>query len=483
MNIVAGPPGDRPAAPAGLSTGLKWLVVVLVSGALSLVPVPAGVTPEGWRLFAIFVGTILGLILQPLPLGAMALIGVAVAAFTGALPAGQALAGYAEPLVWMVLAAFCTARGMIKTGLGRRIAMGFIRAFGRTTIGLGYSVVASDTVLGMVVPSNGARVGGVLFPIVKSLAEAYDSTPGPTAGRLGAFLVLMVYHCDMTVAAMFFTGNAANPLIASLARQVTGIEITYTTWALGAIVPAIASMVVIPLVLWRVRPPSITRTPEAAEFAAAEIGRLGPMTSPEKVMLGVFALTTTLYVTRSWHGVDYPVTALGGLGVLLLARVLTWDDVLGERSAWDSFVWYGAIFQMARALGDSGVSRTFAQAVGGLTFGASWWAALVVLLAIYLYAHYAFATITAHVSALFAPFAIVMIAAGVPPYLTVLSLGYLSTLGASLTHYGTTSSPIYYGAGYLSQGAWWRVGALVATVNALVWGAFGFVWWKILGWW
>jgi len=85
------------------------------------------------------------------------------------------------------------------------------------------------------------------------------------------------------------------------------------------------------------------------------------------------------------------------------SQVLGWDDVLGERSAWDTFVWYGAIYQMARALGDAGVSKAFAQAAGGFTFGASWAVALLALLAVYLYAHYAFATITAHVSAMFVP--------------------------------------------------------------------------------
>ena len=461
---------------------LRWAVVLIVPAILYALPIPAGVTPQGWTLFAIFVGTILGLILQPLPLGAMALIGVAAAAFTGAMPAAAALGGYAEPLVWMVLAAFCTARGMINTGLGRRIALWFIRAIGRSTIGLGYSVVAGDTVLGMVVPSNGARVGGVMFPIVKSLADAYGSTPGPTADRLGAFLILMVYHCDITVSAMFFTGNAANPLIVSLAQQVAKIEISYATWALAAIVPALASMIAIPLVLWRVRPPAITHTPEASAFASAELARLGPMTAPERVMLGVFALTMVLYVTRAWHGVDYPVTALAGLGVLLLTRVLTWDDVLAERSAWDTLVWYGAIYAMARALGEAGLSRALAQATGGHAF-ASWWLTLAVLLPIYLYAHYAFATITAHVSAFYAAFLLVIIAAGTPPYLAVLSMSYVSSLGASLTHYGTTTSPIYYGAGYVTQGAWWRIGLLVATINTLVWLTFGAAWWKLLGWW
>jgi len=459
------------------------LVVVLCPTIILLLPVPAGVTPQAWRLLAIFVGTILGLMLQPLPLGAMALVGLAAAGLTGALPAGQVFAGYAEPLVWMVLAAFCISRGMTKTGLGRRVALLFIRALGHTSLGLGYSVVASDAVLGMVIPSNGARAGGIVFPIVKSLAEAYESRPGPTAARLGAFLMLMVYHCDVIVSAMFFTGNASNPLIASLALQVTGIEISYGRWALGAIAPALVSMLVVPLFLYRTEPPSVKHTPAAAELAAAELRKLGPIARPEQVMLGVFAFITFLWMTQSWNNIDYAITALAGLTILLIGGVLTWDDVLAERNGWDVFVWYGAIYQMARALTEAGVTRVLAQAVGQLISGTIWWAALLVLVFTYVYAHYAFATITAHVSAFYAAFLLVIIAAGAPPYLAVLSMSYVSSLGASLTHYGTTTSPIFFGAGYTTQGAWWRIGLLVATINTLVWLAVGALWWKLLGWW
>jgi DASS family divalent anion:Na+ symporter len=285
------------------------------------------------------------------------------------------------------------------------------------------------------------------------------------------------------VSAMFFTGNASNPLIVSLAQQVTGIEISYSRWALGALGPALVSMLVVPLFLYRTGPPEVKHTPGAAEFATAELRQLGPMVRAEKIMLGVFAFITLLWMTKGWNNIDYPITALAGLAILVIGGVLTWDDVLAERSGWDVFVWYGAIFQMARALTEAGVTRVLAEAVGQLMSGTIWWAALVVLAFIYVYAHYAFATITAHVSAFYAAFLLVIIAAGTPPYLAVLSMSYVSSLGASLTHYGTTTSPIYYGAGYVTQGAWWRIGLLVATINTLVWLAVGAAWWKLLGWW
>jgi DASS family divalent anion:Na+ symporter len=483
MPVDAAALAPATVGPAIRRRGWRWLLVAAAPLALLSLSAPAGVTPQGWRLTAIFSGTILGLILQPLPMGAMALLGVAASALTGALTPAQALAGYADPLVWMVFAAFCIARGMIKTGLGRRIAFLFIRAFGGTSLGLAYSVIATDTLLGTVIPSNGARAGGIVFPVVKSLAEAFDSAPGPTAARLGTFLMLVVFHCDVVVSAMFFTGQASNPLIATLAGQVSGIEIGYAKWALAAIGPALASMILVPALLFRLAPPTVRRTPAAAALAEAELAQLGPPTRSETIMFTVFVLLMLLWITKGWHGVDYPVVALLGLGILLIAGVLEWGDVLAERAAWDTFVWYGGIFQMARSLGDSGVIKAFAASAAHVTGGLPWWAALAAVGTVYLYAHYAFASITAHVSAMFVPFLVIVIASGAPVYPAVLTLAFLSTLGASLTHYGTTTGPIYFGAGYTSQVAWWRLGLIIATVNAAIWSAAGLLWWKLLGWW
>src|SRR6185295_16905223 len=184
-----------------------WGIVLLAGITVWLAPVPQGITPKSWHLLAIFVATIFGLIFQPLPGGAMVLLGVSAMAVSGVLTVNQALAGYGDPIVWLVLAAFFMSRGMVKTGLGRRIAFWFIRALGRHSLGLGYALVSTDMVLGSVIPSNAARSGGVVFPIAKSLAEAYESKPGPSAGRLGAFLMTLLYQCDVIVCAMFLTGQ------------------------------------------------------------------------------------------------------------------------------------------------------------------------------------------------------------------------------------------------------------------------------------
>ena len=462
---------------------LKWAIVLFTVIGVLLIPVPAGITKESWHLLAIFVGTIVGSIVRPVPGGAMVLLGVAALPLTGTLPVEKALGGYGDPIVWLVLAAFFMSRGMIKTGLGRRIAFLFIRAIGRHSLGLGYALVSTDTLLAMVIPSNGARAGGIIFPIAKSLAEAYDSKPGETAGRLGAFLMLLIYQCDVISGAMFLTGQASNVLIAKFAQQVTGIELTYARWALAAVVPGLLSLLFVPLVLYRIFPPEIKHTPAAAKFAADELNEMGRMKSGEKLMLVVFALVASLWMTTALHGINYAAVALLGICVLLLFGVLNWHDVISERGAWDVFIWYGGLVRMAEALGETGITKRFAESAASFTVGWKWWAALAVLLLVYFYAHYGFASITAHVTAMYTPFLVVILAAGAPPYLAVLSLAYFSNLDASLTHYGTTPGPIYFGAGYVKQRTWWKLGLLVSLITITIWVVVGFVWWKTLKLW
>jgi len=413
----------------------------------------------------------------------MVLIGIAALALTGTLPTEEALAGYADPIVWLVLAAFFMSRGMIKTGLGRRIAFVFIRAIGRHSLGLGYALVSTDMLLAMFIPSNGARAGGIIFPVAKSLAEAYDSRPGETANRLGAFLMTLIYQCDVIVCAMFLTGQASNVLISKFAQQVTGIELTYARWALAGLVPGLISLAVVPLVLYRVFPPEIKHTPDAAQFAADELKRMGQTSSGEKLMLIVFALVASLWMTTPFHGINYAAVALLGICVLLLSGVLNWQDVVSERGAWDVFIWYGGLVRMAEALGETGITKRFAEAAAGFTAGWKWWLALGLLLLVYFYAHYGFASITAHATAMYVPFLVVILAAGTPPYLAVLSLAYFSNLDASLTHFGTTPAPIYFGAAYVKQRTWWTLGLLVSLVTIPIWVIFGFSWWKLLKLW
>lgn len=218
-------------------------------------------------------------------------------------------------------------------------------------------------------------------------------------------------------------------------------------------------------------------------MANDELQRMGPMSRSERVMLVVFGIVAITWMTTPFHHLDYTVVAMGGVSALFLAGVLTWDDITSERGAWDVFLWYGGLVRMAGAIGESGLTTRFAQAAAGVTTGWTWGAALAVLVLVYFFAHYGFASITAHITAMFTPFLVVLLAAGAPPLIAVLFLAYFSNLGAALTHFGTTTSPIYFGAGYVTQRDWWRLGLIVALTTITIFTVVGLGWWKVLGWW
>jgi DASS family divalent anion:Na+ symporter len=479
----AAPIPDHTAPDSRRPVLWRWALVAGIAVAINAIGPPAGISLQGWRLLAIFVATIAASIVRPAPMGAVVFIAICALAITGTMTPIDALAGYSDPIVWLVLCAFMISRSVTKTGLGRRMAFGFIKLLGRRSLGLAYALVATDTVLASVVPSNAARAGGIVFPVARSVAEAYDSTPGPTRRRLGAFLMKAIYQADVVACAMFLTGQASNVIIAKFALSTGGVELSYATWFIGGLVPGVVSLLLVVYLIYRIYPPEVTHTPQATQLARDELARMGPMSRGERIMLAVFVLIAGLWMTTAWHHLPYTVVALLGVSALLLTNVLPWEDALSDRQAWDTFIWYGGLVHMAEALGESGVTRQFAEFAAGMTVGWGWGLALVVLLLVYFYAHYGFASITAHVTAMYIPFLVVMIAAGAPPLLAVLGLTYASNLQASLTHYGTTPAPIYFGSGYVTQREWWSIGFVISLVTLAIWGTLGLAWWKLLGWW
>lgn len=462
----------------------KWLIVLACGLFIALLPRPAGVTPEAWTLLAVFIATIVGSIVQPLPGSAMVLLGVVALAVLRALPIEKALSGYSDRFVWLVLAAFFISRAMIKTGLGHRIALIFVRLIGRRTLGLGYSLVFTDFILASFIPSTGARSGGIILPIARSVAETYDSRPEDgTSGRLGTFLMSMLYQCEVILCATFLTGQASNVIIAGFAAKQANIDLNYSIWFASAIVPSLLSLLVVPIFIYRFFPPEIRETPNAVSFADAELEKLGPLSKSEKILLAVFIFVVALWITAGFHGIDATVIALLGISVLLVTGVLAWHDITDETHAWEVFIWYGGLVMMASALGETSIPKLFAERVAGVTGGWQWPAALAVLALVYFYAHYGFASITAHVTAMFIPFLAVTVAVGAPAGLTVLLLTYFSNLSAGLTHYGTTPAPVYFGTGYVKQKTWWTIGLIASILNIAIWSTAGILWWKALGWW
>ncbi|WP_404458301.1 anion permease [Oceanobacillus kapialis] len=459
------------------------LIIVAIGAIIWFIGAPAGLDERAWQLFAIFVATILGFIMKPLPMGAVAILAITVIVLTGTLELSDALSGFQNTTIWLIVIAFFISRGFIKTGLGNRVAYMFVKRFGKKTLGLSYALLLSDLILSPAMPSNTARGGGIIYPIVLSLSETFGSKAGDgTERKIGAFLTKTAFQGNMITSAMFLTAMAANPLIASMAGDA-GITITWANWAIAAIVPGLISLLVIPFFIYKVYPPEIKETPEAAKIADEKLSEMGPLKKPEKSMISVFLLILLLWIFGDAVGISPTTTALVGLSVLLLASVLSWNDVKKEEGAWDTLVWFAVLVMMASYLNTLGMIPWFSDLMGNSVSGMSWIWALIALALIYFYSHYFFASNTAHVSAMYAAFLVVAITAGAPPMLSALILGFFSNLFGSLTHYGSGPAPVFFGSGYVAQSKWWSIGFAISLIHICIWGVIGGIWWKVLGLW
>ena len=479
-----------PAAIAVAIALLIWFVI----------PVPEGVTPNAWHLLALFVGTIAAIIGKAMPIGALSMIAVALVAVTGVTndkPSGaiaDALSSFSNSLIWLIGVSIMISRGIIKTGLGSRIGYYFISVWGKRTLGIGYSLVLSELMLAPITPSNTARGGGIIHPIMRAIAGSYGSDPEKgTQGRMGRYLALTNYHANPITSAMFITATAPNPLVVKLVADVTGaqIQLSWGQWALAMLLPGLVALALMPLIIYWLNPPEIKSTPNAAQFARERLQQLGPVTRGELTMLGVFGVLLVLWagipalvMGDSW-GVDATTTAFIGLSLCLLTGVLTWEDVIKEKNAWDTIVWFGALVMMATFLNKLGLIAWFAQSIeaGIGSLGLGWMGASALLLLTYLYAHYMFASTTAHITAMFAAFYGAGLALGAPALPFALMMAAASNIMMTLTHYATGTSPVIFGSGYTTLGEWWKTGFFMSVVLIAIWLVVGSLWWKVLGYW
>ncbi|MCK6595755.1 MAG: anion permease [Bacteriovoracaceae bacterium] len=479
-----------PAVIAFIVTCLFWFIIAP----------PEGVDINAWRLLGIFVGTIVAIIGKALPIGGAAMIGILLVAITQVTNPGEpakamadALSGFSNSLIWLIGIAFFISRGFIKTGLGARIAYHFVRLFGKSTLGISYALSFAELILSPVMPSNTARGGGVMFPINRSISESMESYSSDESRlKIGAFLTLVAYQINIITSAMFITATAPNPLVTAGIKQIANIDVSWSQWAIAALVPGVVAMLLIPLIFYMLFPPQIKKTPDAPALAKLKLAEMGAVKLEEWIMVGVFFLLLFIWAggpslisDSPLFKVDATAGAFVGLGVLLFSGVLTWDDLLKEKGAWDTVTWFSSLVMMATFLNKLGIIKWFSGLVQTSIqeWGLGWMATAIILILIYVYIHYFFASNTAHISALFASFFGVGIALGAPPLMFGLFLGFASSLCASITHYGTGSAPVLFGSGYVTMSEWWKWGFVVSIINLVVWGLGCAVWWKVLGYW
>lgn len=459
---------------------LSKLLIPLVIGVLIwFSPRPEAISSQAWHMLAIFIFTVIGVILKPLPMGAVAFLSLALVCLTGTLTLEEAFSGFGNSIVWLIVLAFFIARGFIKTGLGERLAYGVIALMGKNTLSMGYGLVATDLILSPAIPSVTARSGGIIFPVVTALAKAFGSEPHAHPRRLGSFLFLNSFQGSVITSAMFLTAMAGNPLIADIVAKA-GFTLSWTTWAIAASVPGLISLILIPLILYKLYPPEVKHTPDAKAFARNHLKKLGKMTKQEYIMLSVFIILIVLWVSGSWTKMQATTAALIGLCFLLLSQVLSWEEIIKEKSAWDTLIWFAVLIMMASYLNKLGLTKWFSDLIVVHLQDLSWQWGFITIILIYFFSHYFFASTVAHIGSMFAPFFFLSIALGTPPMLSALVLAFFSNLVGGLTHYASGPAPIFFGAGYVKVGDWWKFGLITGVVNIIIWVVLGGLWWKLL---
>lgn len=463
----------------------KKFILPIVVGLLiwALTPFkPDALDTQAWYMFAIFVATIIACITQPMPIGAVSIIGFTLTVLVGVVDIKTAVQGFGNNSIWLIAMAFFISRGFVKTGLGRRIALQFVKLFGKKTLGLAYSLVGVDLILAPATPSNTARAGGIMFPIIKSLSESFGSSPKDgTERKMGAFLIFTEFQGNLITAAMFLTAMAGNPLAQNLAEKTAHVHITWMNWFLAALVPGLVSLIVVPFIIYKMYPPNVKETPNAKQWAENELANMGPISIAEKFMTGIFIVALALWVTGSFIHVDATLTAFIALALLLLTGVLTWKDILNETGAWNTLVWFSVLVLMADQLNQLGFIPWLSQLIAHSLHGLSWPIVIVLLILFFFYSHYLFASATAHVSAMYAALLGVAVAAGAPPLFSALILGFFGNLLASTTHYSSGPAPILYGSGYITQKRWWTMNIVLGFVYFIIWIGLGSLWMKLIG--
>jgi DASS family divalent anion:Na+ symporter len=457
----------------------KRLVARGVTAALLLglwfSPPPEGVGAAAWHLFALFAAAIVSVVLGALPILTASVFALAAAVLTRTLGPAEAFAGFANGTILLIVIAFLVARAVVKCGLGERLGHLVVSLFGRSTLGLGYSVFLVDGVIAPAFPSNTAR-SGVLYPLVLSVAEAAGARPGESGrARLGAFLMFSGIASLTVSSALWFTAMAANPLGAEIARGY-GLTIGFGSWLVASSLPTLTAMALLPLFLYKVLDPEVTATPEAPAAARKALAAMGGLRAHEKIVAATFVGMVVLWGMAATLDLDSTAIAFLGLGVLLLTDVLTLQDIAKEGDVLATFIWFAVLFSLSAQLNALGFMGYLGQRLALALDGLSALAAALVLVVAYVLLHYLFVSQTAHLLALFGVFLDVGSKLAIPIAPLAFLLLFATNFFSANTPQGSSANLLFAGSGYLSQGELYRLGALTTAFNLVVYLVVGTPW-------
>jgi DASS family divalent anion:Na+ symporter len=438
-------------------------------------PVPTGLTQQAWHLFAIFVAAIVAVLDGAFPLLTSTMLAASAVVLTNTISPAKAFAGFANPSVLLVVIAFLVAQAVVKSGLGRRISLFMVSRFGRSSLGLAYSIVLTDAAIAPAFPSNTAR-GGVLYPIVLSVAQGCGSRPDDLQGRrLGGYLMFCSMASLAVSSALWMTATSANPIGIQLVREY-GIEIGFGKWLIASSVPALTAILVLPWLIAKLFPPGVGETPDAPVAARKALAELGPLSRDEWITAVAFVLMVSGWIFGDMLKLNVTSVAFGGLGLLLMMNVLTLSDIATQGDTLATFLWLAVLFALSGQLNELGFMGYAGQRLAAHMGGLSWPVTYVALVVIYVVIHYMFVSQSSQVLALLGVFLEVGIRGGVPGPLMAFALLFASSYFSVITPQGGSQNVIFVGSGYLTQRELYRLGALTTLCFLAVFLVIGSAW-------
>ena len=442
---------------------------------------PEGLKPQVWQLFGIYLATIVGLVLKPFPVPITVLLGVATSSILLS-NTKDVLAGYSNTALWLIFAAFALSVAFGKTGLGHRIAYHLVRLFGSTTLRLGYVTAFLDLILSPATPSNTARAAGIVYPINLSIAEAVGSYPGETAKKAGAYLLQNGYFATKVTSFLFATAMAPNYLALDFITKLTGVSLNWAQWAAAMFVPGFIMLMLIPLIGYMYERPSV-KDIDNKKIAADGLAELGPMKASEKGLIVIALLAITGWILPTFDiKIDATAVAIVAMIATFVCGIISWDDLLKTKAAWNTLIWFGGILGLSSALTKGKFFEWLAKYLEAhMNFGLDPFMMLILISIISVVVRYFFASGTAYISAMLPVFLIVGINAGIDPTLLAFIMIGTNAYGGSVTHYGAAPGPIIFTAGYNNAKDWWTVGLISAVVCLVLNYVIGIPWWKITG--
>ena len=457
----------------------KWCVCALPFIFFFCMKAPDQVDKRGWVLCGIFISTILGFIIKPVPMGQFSLLSFSICIFFKFIDLNSALSGFSSPTTWLVVSVFFIAQGVIKTGLSNRIAYIFIKTFGKNVVGLTYSIVITDFLIAPFIPTAGAKTGSIVVPVINSISENAKGSKQQKKD-LKEFL-FFVYSHVVSINSSIFLFATSSSVVAYKIMKSMDIHISWLNWLHASIVPGIVSLTLMPFLIFIFYRKKIDTDFQFQQTAKIQLTNIGRISQKELTTLLVLIFSLLLWINADRFKINVTTTALVGTSLMLLFNVISFKDVISNTNAWNTLIWFSITMMFSEQLYKYNVLQYFSYILSTFLYVYSWKMSLLIISVLYFYSHYFFAGGATHVSAFYGIFLSLCIFLKCPINLSALVLAFVSNLFSSLNHYSSISSAILFEQIHVSTQKWCMYSFFFSSAIFLIWILIGYFWWQYIG--